>query len=555
MGSAKTLRLPVLFYRPGLATVPVMQIALVPDGTGAPHHSIRRPLEVLDQTHPPANASLLRRLLPQYSALGCYTSSYLFPPRDTDQFVDEFPEGLSHLGAVLLGFYALGADATLDGSEFASRLSGWTASTYPDKTGKLKPVTHLREKLAAIFDEREELARLDCPPITHVLLSAEDKPAIARLLGVEPSAVGNEATLTEHNVTGDQDASEPPDAGAQVTVHFASDFGDALRLVFGQDLLCRYRRTLFRQGLFRSKLAWAALLAAVLLVALASAMVLGTHSVATVAIVGKTSIQAFDEAGKSLWKVPVGGEVSIHKLITDRHGGKMVVAGLGWDDVGLGEVVALDEGGKQLWRVPTGNTSPYPGHFKVQMGVRYMLIDDLLPEPGQEIVTVSCCPWYPCRVCIISEDGRLLGDMWHPGVLSGVTRFGSTSLLVFWGCNNAVKQPSKEAPDEGAPYTQAIFCVRARNIGGQCPPHTAPGMPVTDLQWYKTLTPLGRYCTKPPRSTPTSDSEDDRLEVWTDRGWVLHVNPQGNVVSQGHGDEHEQPPTDLVDLPILDHRR
>ena len=72
--------LPVLFFKPGLAVVPVMRLSLVTEGGGAPHQSIRKPLEVLDQTHSPANVSILAKLLPQHNRIDCYTATYLFPP-------------------------------------------------------------------------------------------------------------------------------------------------------------------------------------------------------------------------------------------------------------------------------------------------------------------------------------------------------------------------------------------------------------------------------------------------------------------------------------------
>ena len=82
-------------------------------------------------------------------------------------------------------------------------------------------------------------------------------------------------------------------------------------------------------------------------------------------------------------------------------------------------------------------------------------------------------------------------------------------------------------------------------LGG---PDAVPGVPDTSVDWYRILTPLGRKPAKAVRSVPTSGPEDHQLEVWTTKGWVLRVNADGDIVSQGHGDEHEQPPTDLVEV-------
>ena len=51
------------------------------------------------------------------------------------------------------------------------------------------------------------------------------------------------------------------------------------------------------------------------------------------------------------------------------------------------------------------------------------------------------------------------------------------------------------------------------------------------------------------------EAKSAQLEVWTTKGWVLRVNAEGDVADRGHGDEHEELPTDLADLRTLVGRR
>jgi len=542
-----SLLVPLLFYRPHCATVPVMRLSLVTSGDGAPHQSIRRPLEVLNQTCPPANVSILARLLPRYQNLNCYTASFLFPPRGVNQFMDEFPEGLSHLAAVLLAFYALGADATLGGNGFRSSLVGWTASTYPGKDGTLKPVAHLREKLAAVFEENGELARLGCPPVARVLLSAEDKPAVAELLGVPATELGDAVELGERHVSSNGHAARAPDGGAPaaLSLHFARDFAAALRLVFGTESARRYRQKLAIHRLLHSKALWAAV---ALLAVLPAAVWFASQwkgPLHRVEIVAETGIQAVDSANRTLWRREFGSKVSIVQTATDSRGQVRVIAGMQDTGPAAGDLVVFDRSGTELWRYQTGGPCPYESNAHVNMSISGLLVTDILPEPGNELILTACSQWAPGRALILSEDGKLLRAMWHPGGLGGAVRIGQTDRLVFWGCNNALRKTKLNDGSNELHY--ALFCVRAGDVAGQCPPYTAPGLPRTQALWYRVVMPQGRGYERVTTQVNLAP-KGTQVEAWVMRGWAFYLDADGNIIRREPGDQPQLPAPELVDV-------
>ena len=543
-----SILVPLLFSKPGLATVPVMRLSLVHAGGGAPHQSIRRPLEVLDQTHAPASVSTLAACLPRYGRLDHCTASYLFPPRGVDQFVDEFPEGLSHLLAILLGFYALGADATLGGSACAAKLAGWTASTYPDKQGALQSVGHLREKLAAIFAENTELQRLGCTPIAHVLVADADKAAIAQLVGRTPHDMDDRLELRpadlgieEDDAAGDSDGSTLP---VVLTIHFATDFQQALGCVFGHELLARYRRALTIRRMTRSKLVWAAALIILAFAAVFWGSALHPRTLEKVEIVSRTGIQAIDGQGQTIWRREMDIEVVCTRVIAPGTRSAKVVAGLGRPGPATGDLVMFDAHGHELWRAHQPEASPYRPGQSLLLRVRSLYTSDVLPEPGTEVITISIGTWYPCRICIFSESGTLLREMWHPGTIGGMARIQGTRRLAFWGCNNDFRGTPVGDGSNKLPY--GVLCVEADQLGGQCPPYMARGCPHAKLCWYKTIAPQGTGVFEL-NACVDAGPPGACLELRTHSHWYFWFDADGKVLKHATNDPGPNTPTHMVD--------
>ena len=268
-----------------------------------------------------------------------------------------------------------------------------------------------------------------------------------------------------------------------------------------------------------------------------------------VVIVDESGIQAFSEAGKLLWLKSIGVPIAVAKLFSSEGSGQLVVVGLSRDlkGKGGGDILLFDRQGRQLWRFRMGHSTPYPELSSVHMGVKHVLVADVLPHPGTEVVVTVSCSWYPTRVCVLGEDGQLLREMWHPGVLSGVMPLGNPTRLIFWGCNNGLGYQYEPDRPEKHYYASGIFCIEADKIAGQCPPTGAPSIPVAPTLWYRILSPKG--CTfETIRSKPVPDSPDPLIEVWTTTGWLLVLDVKGNIISRSRSDSYEGPPCGLNDI-------
>ena len=326
---------------------------------------------------------------------------------------------------------------------------------------------------------------------------------------------------------------------------------DITRFLGGEPIQARPSSIWYRTSkrLLRHKaLAAVATLAVALAAVLIAVLVQPPADPASVQVLDDTCVQALDEAGGKVWHKDMGTRVAAAVLTSDLRGRTRVVVGLRGEGELAGHVVVFDARGRELWRFAGGDTSPYPHLGQAVTFVNGMAVGDILPEPGNEIVAVFACRWYPSRVCILSEEGALLREMWHPGRINGVTRIGTTSRLVFRGANNFIEEPkSKRDAGRHMLYTHAIFCVEADKLGGQCPPHIAPGIPRADLLWYKMLHPQGSRCREPIATEMAPGSGELRLKVWTTRFWLLYVDLAGTVVGRAAADHHETPACDLIE--------
>ena len=553
MTRPNSVLVPVLFAKPSVATVPVLRVTLVPDGGGAPHRSVKHPLETLEQTVWGDSRSLLSQVLPAFPSLDYYTIGYLYPPKDVDQFADEFPEGFSHLLAVLLAFYALGADQILRCDDFKTALAGWTASTYPSKGGGLLPVSRLEEKLLALFEERGEFERMGCPPVRRVILSAADKPAVASLLGLPPEEVDSPLRIAA-------------DAGRLVAarngedvveLHFARDMREAFGLVFGARLLARYRRALALRRLAKSRLAWG-LAGVAVAMAVARALIASHGGVPTrVEVVGECAVRLLDDRSRTIWLRTFDHPVTAAVIYRDRHGRRMVAVGLNREAANGGRVVALDRRGREVWRFSAGERTPYPPVPRMTMGVTRILTSDLLEEPGDEIVFTAAGSFYPSRLCILSDEGRLLREMWHPGVVDGIRLVGNTKRVVLWGCNNDVSREFVERlrPDLDLPagredsYIRAVGCIEAEKIAGQCPPGKAAELPLAPFAWYKVVFPFGRRV-RVALAARQPSPEGSEVMVDIEGNWAIFVSADGEVLGTEAANDAVGPAPVLIDLPF-----
>ncbi|MBL7223899.1 MAG: hypothetical protein ISS72_08600 [Candidatus Brocadiae bacterium] len=542
----ESLALPILFAKPGRGEVAVLSLSVVTKGAGGLPASIQGPLGFLDGALEPRNVGLLASLLPRLAGPDCYSATYEMPPKGVGQLADASLEGSSHLLSVILAMYALGADAVVRGEPtFQSKLEGWTASTFPNKQGKLKSVELLREKLAAVFRRNPALGKKGCPPISNVILAKDDRPHIAALLGTPAEDLAQAATLSKTQLldAGLPDAAVGRADSAPVTLHFVVDFGSALELIFGAELLATYRRALRRHRLFRSKALWGG----VLFLAAALAYLLYPRALPEdVKIEQDTCLQVYDRDGGRLWRRDMGVPVILAKLMRDRHGEARVVASLRPKGQDAGCLLIFDRRGERIARFDPGQMQPYRPDWPHKRIIKRVVIADLLPEPGQEIVAVGNANWFPSRVCILSEDGELLREYWHPGTVDGILHLAGTSRLVLWGPNNNLSLAT-EVEADASPYFFAIYCLDARAPSGQLPPYAAHDVPKQAPVWYKALSPKGRSILEVSIRNHGAGKLAE-LEVVSERGWTLYLNASGAVLRTAEQDKHRDPVSELIDV-------
>jgi hypothetical protein len=220
----------------------------------------------------------------------------------------------------------------------------------------------------------------------------------------------------------------------------------------------------------------------------------------------------------------------------------------------LGRLAVFDDHAREVWRRDLAGPSLYTSTSVVQR-VNSLLAEDVRPEPGTEIVTASSllkrsdaeaggASEEEGQASIFSEDGTLLGELWHPGPIEGVVSLGGQNprLLVFWG-RNAEVWKTMGGSQSNVSY-QAIFCVRADQLAGQAPPHHAPGVPRAKLLWYKVIK-QGVAFSHVKRIPLGPDGET--LEVRTNKSDTLFLNDQGKVVCDqtSSGEFRKNPPSCL----------
>lgn len=581
------LRVPLLFWRPGSAMVPLLDVALAPRGGGAVHASVRRPVEHADQSLEPRGTSLLAALLPRFAGLDHYTCGYHLPPRDVDLFVDEFPRGSSHLLCVLLACYALGADHVLGGTEFRDAMDGWTATGSPGKDGRIGEVTGLREKLQAVLREREEVVQSGGPHVRCVLVPRDNEDE-ARAIGTSDAA--GAITLAGSD-------------GPPLRVVPVARFDDALEAVFGRERLARYAR---RNRLHRiASATWTrtavAAAAVLLVVALAVVVFRRTRDVAGAHPGADPDLRPFDatrpltdhDAGASVViEYADGGYSSIGPLgarvcsaTVERDAEDRAVAvlvGLERPGPNAGVVLRLERDIVGSW-VVVGRTDPWrelarEDADRAARGVQFLAIADLDPgEPGPETLACITSDGDGALLALLSRDGRVVRGLWHGGSIEGMTALAGPPRVLAWGCANHLpserettdawfgtpaalqaKDPCALEHDPAHAFDRVLFSIRSEKLEGRSPfgawavPETvgSASLSVAAFDFYERFTPKGYRVRRFEQDFPDPAPGADIVISVT--GYRLDLAADGRIVRVTRGPDAGDAPTPSLE-PVREH--
>ncbi len=171
----------------------------------------------------------------------------------------------------------------------------------------------------------------------------------------------------------------------------------------------------------------------------------------------------------------------------DGDGVHEILVGVDGHKEDKGAVVCLGIDGKPRWQVNTGAVHWNQQGCTDEMNVAALRVVDLDGDGKMEVVSVSNhIRLFPCRVCVISWDGRILNEFWNPGhggmpYPADLDADGKPELLVPF-VNN----------DLG--MTQYLACFHGTDVRGEAPASGRNG--TGSYAWYARLegakAPLGK---------------------------------------------------------------
>ncbi|GEM_PF-4274204 len=198
----------------------------------------------------------------------------------------------------------------------------------------------------------------------------------------------------------------------------------------------------------------------------------------------------------------------------DGDGSSEVLIGLDGNKEDAGALVCLALDGTKRWQFDTGAIHWRQDGVTDKMNVAGLKSIDLDGDGKREVISVSNhVRLFPCRVCVISWEGKLMSEYWNPGhggapFAGDIDGDGKPEVLISF-VNN----------DLG--MTQVLACFKGTNIRGTAPPGGSDGTQVWYTQIPGAKAPMKRVTTK----RDQKDGPATRLECeFQDGTWVLSTD-------------------------------
>ena len=237
-----------------------------------------------------------------------------------------------------------------------------------------------------------------------------------------------------------------------------------------------------------------------------------------------------DALDRALWSRQVGGTIKKAEVVDlTGDGSREVLVGVAGPGRDTGKLLVFDCKGDAVWSFDTSAPVIYQGAHSDRLTVVAFAAADLYSNGRRQIVTLShnAHGWYPCRLCILDSDGRLIASYWHPGHLHHLA-IGSPSpadppRLLLAGVSNDL---GPYFPDSR--YIPVILQLDPARVGGQAPPYWGDSEPGPH-EWYTVVQPTSMQVTELQILDRDGDSINE-ISVWTDHNLELNLDFAGNVV-------------------------
>ena len=486
---------------------------------------------------------------------------------DEGVYTEDERTGESHVLMILLGLYALGADLELGQNVFRQKLASWTASAKPTPNGELTKVGHLDLKLIELHRVRHSwrTGTEEHPPISQILLAESNRSEIESLT-IRPTSdafrqiVAKVESNDDRLLLFDNESADSP----WLVVQFAKTFDEAVRTVFSDQ----------RVNLLISALRMASYVRrvrnAIVLVVIAAfigfsvkawsnlktaaVQIHGPEELKPTANVDQSpdlhdyTIEGLDSEGDVVWTRQFSARILKYGELKTSARNKRFWVSLFNKGPDSGWLYVLNDKGDILFRFHPGKRAPYEPRGTRDFNLQFapVMSADVLPEPGVEIVASAHCDWYPSKVCIVSEDGRLLKTIWHQGSVSDpIVHVPGTSHLVFYGPNNGIRFgeafESQWPPLEGAsPYYQTVHALNIAElpVESETEPFILEQIENAVPAFHYIIIPrsLGVSAPKIIEQAPDSTNSSPLIEIVVGKDDLRYqLNIEGTVISKQPG--------------------
>jgi hypothetical protein len=255
-------------------------------------------------------------------------------------------------------------------------------------------------------------------------------------------------------------------------------------------------------------------------------------------------VVAFNERHEPMWRTDLGSQISAAVASQDDGSGNpMVIVGTRDDGALPGRVVRINNSGGVEWYFDTyPRPFPYSGGHSSMFTVKQIIVDDVFGNGSPHILVLAGDPtWYVNRIALLSAEGVLLGEYFHPGqlgdlILLDVPEKGRKGILAS-GCNNDLAQVIKGS--EVGRYYWGVFLLDCGDIWGQAPPcfglrAVFGDKPGGSELWYRVMLPQGTSTQL--RLDRPAGHDGPRATVAAADGRYFYLDHSGDIVGAGAGD-------------------